>query len=285
VTSRGRELNWGSLGIAGRLDQAGSSASDPLVSPGSATQAFPEALRTRSDVLPKAAGTDAAPVVASVPRASLTFGGPSSVSPPASPQVVGPAESTPQGGAAAEQTAPVTASAGVPSPELHDPATPQPSETAPVAVAAPALNRNVETPAWVTVGIAQFLGTLTGLVVGLSMLAVAAYIILPRLGCRSLTHLVPFENICTVASSQPPTGTAERLHADDSVEPRKGRLDTIAADFADGRFSLQIVNSTFDRQQAAKEERARQQNREILRQILEDNVSLRAKMSARRKVG
>ncbi|MHC4178476.1 MAG: hypothetical protein ACYSWU_13275 [Planctomycetota bacterium] len=132
---------------------------------------------------------------------------------------------------------------------------------------------------------------------GLPLFAAAAYVILSRLGSRPLVRLASLERTGGTPDSKHPAHTVERLpiverlptverlSASKSVESRQEQLDTVVTDFADDRLPFRIVGQTYHQQQTAREGEAREQNREILRKILDDNVSLRAEIAARRTVG
>ncbi|MHC4403215.1 MAG: hypothetical protein ACYTG0_26435 [Planctomycetota bacterium] len=132
---------------------------------------------------------------------------------------------------------------------------------------------------------ANFLGTLAGLVVGLPIVAATAYLILSRFGSVPLGRAAPPERLVDTADGGDPALAIDESAADPPPELHEDRRETVVADFADDRVPFRIAGQTYDQEQKEKEGRVLQQNQEILQQIFEESVALCTEISGRRRVG
>lgn len=132
---------------------------------------------------------------------------------------------------------------------------------------------------WPTTGMVQVLGTLVGLSIGLPVGAVAVIIVLRRFGGERLAPVI------RVQIANPPFSTGAVLQPSE-VAAQAGECsapvpDTPVpvVDLRDHPIPLQSLDKTYDQEQRTKAEQRKHQEREILKQIMEENVAFREGIS------
>jgi hypothetical protein len=144
---------------------------------------------------------------------------------------------------------------------------------------------------WIAVGVVQVVGTLLGLLIGLAVFVVAFHV-LRRVGWVNLGPLIRVEisdtrsPLVDVAAS----GVAGAFaNASGTVigpwhtqsRHSEPELETPVADFRDQSVAFQPPGMTYEEQQRALAEQRKEQEKEILRRILDENLALRERMSGR----
>jgi hypothetical protein len=261
-------------GFAASRSQTASSPSEAL-----------QPASTRSNALRPRVASDGTLAVDSGPPDESTIDGSSPVMPQGLPLEAPATGSVSRVASVEGKVAPLDIRPGPPNGEILSTVTGPASNAASLAATVPTGNRSGDTPWWLTVGIANLLGTLTGLLVGLPIVTAAAYLLLSRFKSGSMRDPASLERLGDFADRDNAAHAADESTADGPSESREEQLGTVVADFADDRVAFRIVGETYDEQQKAQADREREQTQEILRHILEDNVALCAEVSARRSVG
>lgn len=131
---------------------------------------------------------------------------------------------------------------------------------------------------WIATGIVQVVGTLIGLFIGLLVFAAAVFLVLRRFGSTKL------EPIIRVEISNPPMPAylvqAVGFNNDgkEHRQPDPGPA-TRVVDFGAQCIPFHPPGQTYDEQQRAKAQQRKQQEKEVLKRVFEQNVALRKEMS------
>jgi hypothetical protein len=138
---------------------------------------------------------------------------------------------------------------------------------------------------WLRVGAVQVAGTLLGMFVGLSIFSIVLFAVARRFGWSKLEPTIrvdisnpqfPFLNALATGIRH---GTTD-INAAPSAKHQMGGSEagTAVADFGVQGFVFQPHGRSYDQQRKAQAKERRDQEKEILQQIFNENITLRGKI-------